>query len=944
MKQVIFQTGMRVIKQVLDWFQSGGQDNDRTRRQDYSDEGIFADLIYTVLTGTVTFANGSSTVTGSGTAFLSELKPGDTITDGNGIITGVVNAISTNSSLTLTSSWSGLGSSTANARRIDEQFEIVIGDNDASPASPSINVRVGVGYDSTGERLVITSPISLFNPSNPTATSPDGIGGTVVTPLSTGSMNIPLTANTLNYVWIDYLSITDTSVFTIQKATSKKQFYKADNGFQISTTTVSTPPSSASILLGTVDLTGGGVVSPSTISLSGRELAGIKQERVKVKTAKSDRSNATATYSPDTEILIDAHVKAVGTGTVTATNPHGMTPTDIGLNTAEILETHQKFMHTSGIIGDTSSLVSSLYLQPTFVSPGEDYVTIEPLTSSEIALIDGITVTSADVPNPVTLLFSSSVDATATYWVYLDKTTKTIQRTAVDPTSDATKLTIWSFLWTADPFGVPMNGNITNITDLRVFGTMDNSKLNHEDTYTFKRLELEDGTVSLPALTWQSSTGTGLYRIGSNAFGVTNNGTLTVEFDATNHALFADGTEPLPGISFYNDTDTGISRSAANTMRFDTGGTARMVLTSSAATITLPTQISGGPLTIDNGTASVPTLSFSTDTDTGLFLQGSNVLSITTGGTESARFIATGIQAADGTTSLPAHSFISDQNTGMYSAGADDLGFTVGGIQRLHIDTSAVNASLHMRVTDGSVSSPSYSFSSFANTGMYLNTSGSGEIRFSIQSQDYFKVTGSSAQTTIIPFQSGTDGSAGSPAFSFTGDTNTGIYRIGSDNIAISTAGTRAFDIDSNQKWFYRSNLALIPVQVVQNTLLGQFTTSSSSFVNTGLSVAITPKFISSKILVIASGNSTMENGDTHYITLFADSSNLAPTNDGMFHSRQVNNYHCAFQWYDSPSTTSSVTYSVRIRTNGATGFCKWGPDPGSSNGISTITVIEYAQ
>ena len=43
------------------------------------------------------------------------------------------------------------------------------------------------------------------------------------------------------------------------------------------------------------------------------------------------------------------------------------------------------------------------------------------------------------------------------------------------------------------------------------------------------------------------------------------------------------------------------------------------------------------------------------------------------------------------------------------------------------------------------------------------------------------------------------DGSATTPSYTFDSDLNTGIYRIGTDNIGIATGGTLAFEIDSNQ-------------------------------------------------------------------------------------------------------------------------------------------------
>jgi len=42
-------------------------------------------------------------------------------------------------------------------------------------------------------------------------------------------------------------------------------------------------------------------------------------------------------------------------------------------------------------------------------------------------------------------------------------------------------------------------------------------------------------------------------------------------------------------------------------------------------------------------------------------------------------------------------------------------------------------------------------------------------------------------------------GSASSPTISFTGDTNTGIYSPGADQVAISTAGTGRLFVDASE-------------------------------------------------------------------------------------------------------------------------------------------------
>jgi hypothetical protein len=68
----------------------------------------------TVLTGTVTFTHNSLAITGVGTLFSTQLLPGDTITDSQGLILGEVATITDNFNLILADPWIGdTGSGTA---------------------------------------------------------------------------------------------------------------------------------------------------------------------------------------------------------------------------------------------------------------------------------------------------------------------------------------------------------------------------------------------------------------------------------------------------------------------------------------------------------------------------------------------------------------------------------------------------------------------------------------------------------------------------------------------------------------------------------------------------------------------------------------------------------------------------------------------------------------
>ena len=94
--------------------------------------------------------------------------------------------------------------------------------------------------------------------------------------------------------------------------------------------------------------------------------------------------------------------------------------------------------------------------------------------------------------------------------------------------------------------------------------------------------------------------------------------------------------------------------------------------------------------TFPDGSAAAPSITFNSDSDTGIYYSGANQLSISTGGTERSRFTSNGeLQSVSlGTASAPAYGFVNDPNTGIYSPGADSVAISTNGSQRATVDSS----------------------------------------------------------------------------------------------------------------------------------------------------------------------------------------------------------------------------------------------------------------
>ena len=212
------------------------------------------------------------------------------------------------------------------------------------------------------------------------------------------------------------------------------------------------------------------------------------------------------------------------------------------------------------------------------------------------------------------------------------------------------------------------------------------------------------------------------------------------------------------------------------------------------------------------GSEAAPSVYRETDTGTGMWFPSASVLAFSTGGSRSwninssGNFTATGdrrVQAGNGSAANPTFSFGNDVASGMYLPSTNLLGFATGGTERFRMGLSSfvpiandsyslggtVNTFSRIFMGDGSLASPSYTFGTSSNTGIYQSSAGTLD----------FGANGSRKLTlgTYVQVQSGAsgltniDGSAGAPSFTFSSDTDTGMFRVASNQLGFSAGGTQ---------------------------------------------------------------------------------------------------------------------------------------------------------
>jgi len=153
-----------------------------------------------------------------------------------------------------------------------------------------------------------------------------------------------------------------------------------------------------------------------------------------------------------------------------------------------------------------------------------------------------------------------------------------------------------------------------------------------------------------------------------------------------------DGSAAAPAFAFNSDSNTGIYRSGADELSFATGGTQRLVISSSGVvSVNGNTVLTGGEANSVTSAMIVDGTIVNADVNASAAIAGTKV----SPDFGSQAITTTGIINANGKVSFPLGSAAapsllpgSDTNTGIFSPGADSLAITTAGTQRVTVNSS----------------------------------------------------------------------------------------------------------------------------------------------------------------------------------------------------------------------------------------------------------------
>lgn len=202
--------------------------------------------------------------------------------------------------------------------------------------------------------------------------------------------------------------------------------------------------------------------------------------------------------------------------------------------------------------------------------------------------------------------------------------------------------------------------------------------------------------------------------------------------------------------------------------------------TTGAFTLTFQTAGVGATIVVPQGQNAV------------LFCDGTNIINNST--TVSG---ITSLQLDPGSAASPSLSYVGDPTTGLYQPSSSTLSVTTAGVERLRVTNTALQLFGGLTVagafsitgalglSNGTAALPALSFTSDPDTGLYrvgadnLGFSAGGTLRFDVSA---------TAVTSTLPVVHPL-GAVGAPSITFAGDLDTGVYALAADQFGFATAG-----------------------------------------------------------------------------------------------------------------------------------------------------------
>ena len=247
--------------------------------------------------------------------------------------------------------------------------------------------------------------------------------------------------------------------------------------------------------------------------------------------------------------------------------------------------------------------------------------------------------------------------------------------------------------------------------------------------------------------------------------------------------LAPNGVVGAPGFSFANFTTSGFYAAGGDSFIASVGGVGVFNFVSTTEVRPL--------VSVHNidGVVGTPSYSFTSGSTDGFYRAGTNIIGVATAGADVAYFTATQLKVANGLVGAPGYSFLSSPNTGLYYTGGNTFAATANSTQAMIWSDTRVRSVLPLYIPDGIIGAAGMAFNTEPDTGLYRIGADNIGITLGGVNNFSFATTGLSVLTS---------GSAATPAINWITDTDTGFYRVGVNQIGVAVAGGALLHMNSN--------------------------------------------------------------------------------------------------------------------------------------------------
>jgi hypothetical protein len=474
-----------------------------------------------------------------------------------------------------------------------------------------------------------------------------------------------------------------------------------------------------------------------------------------------------------------------------------------------------------------------------------------------------------------------------------------------------------------------------------------------------KQLQADAGSAATPALIFGTQSTTGFYQVGSAAsVGFSVGGTKKVQFSSTeinvNTALTVtgvlshqDGLVGTPALTFTSDADTGLYRIGPNSIGFAAGGVKKVEINATNMSVNTSINIGGaGVIKLANGSISAPSLSFTGSPNSGLYRLANDILAVSINSakrlevkdtlvTVNTALTTTGIwtTSVGGTAAAPSITFIGDLDTGIYRVGPDAIGFTAAGVKRAHLSTSAFSANVRVLSANGSAAAPAHGFTGDDDTGLYrVGADSVGIVVGGARNLQVDFTTGVIVNTalTVTGATLVGDGTAALPGVRFSADTNTGMYRVGADSVGITAGGARRLEVKS--AGVYANTALTVTGAVTLSSTLDVTSSITGGSLNTGGTITAGGNIVSSAGAIVAGANYIQAGNGLVYGSYFGPPTASAL---GIFYS-QGNIVYLRPNGYASGTGEAQLSTAGQMWATGGFLSPNWYESTGATVGMGT--------